>query len=158
MADVPGPEKMHAWIGVVMTFNVVMRALESDMSERHGLPINWFDVLNRLDQGGGRLRLFELEHGSVFTRSGMTRLCDRIEAEGLIRRERSGEDRRGVYIAITDAGRDKLALVWPDHRRAIQDHFARFIDLDDAANLAVATSKVLAGADADIVVSDHTGR
>lgn len=153
----PEPEKVKAWIGIMTTFDAVMRALESDMSEHHDLPITWFDVLNRLDQGGGRLRLFELEQGSVFTRSGMTRLCDRIEAAGLIRRERSDEDRRGVYLAITETGRGKLAEVWPDHRRAIQEHFAQHIDLDDARAVLVATSKVLTGEHRTAVLSRHAG-
>lgn len=141
----PTPHKMSAWIGLLVAATVATRRLEEDLERQHGLSLHWFDVLNRLEQAGGRLRLYELEEQAVFTRSGMTRLCDRMEAAGLIRRERSMMDRRGVEIAITAKGTRTLARVWPDHRASIEAHFARFISDADAQTITTATAKVLAG-------------
>ena len=66
-----------------------------------------------------------LEDASVFTTSGMTRLVDRIEEAGMVRRTRSPEDRRGVNVEITASSRERLDTVWPDHVESIERHFGR---------------------------------
>jgi DNA-binding MarR family transcriptional regulator len=137
---------MEAWVSILVAVSTVMRTLEAEMAEQHDMAITWFDVLNRLDQAPDhRMRMHELEDMSVFTRSGMTRLADRLEAAGLVRRERDTGDRRGVYLAITDAGAAKLAEVWPDHLRGIEDHFARHISTSDATMLRSIAAKVTGG-------------
>lgn len=144
MPDEPDERILAAWRGLLFAHAKVIRQLEADMLEQHDLPITWFDVLSRLNQSpAGRLRMHELEEVSVFTRSGMTRLADRLEAAGLVRRERSSEDRRGVYVAITDAGRTMIADVWPDHAASIQRYFGQYLDADDAESLRTATDKIL---------------
>ena len=140
------PETLAAWRGLLFTHAAVVRALEMDMLEQHDLPIAWFDILGRLNRSGdGRLRMHELEMASLYTRSGLTRLADRLEEAGLVRRERSAEDRRGVYLAITEAGIAKIDEVWDDHQRGIQKYFGRHLDASDAAAIRRATEKVLGG-------------
>jgi DNA-binding MarR family transcriptional regulator len=135
---------LEAWRGLLFAHARVIRGLEADMLEQHDLPITWFDVLGRLSQSpDGRLRMHELEEASLFTRSGVTRLADRLEAVGLVRRERSPEDRRGVYLVLTAAGREKIAEVWPDHTASIQKHFGQYLDAGDAESLRAATAKIL---------------
>lgn len=140
------PETLAAWRGLLFTQAMVAAALEDDMLEQHGLPITWFDILGRLKRSDQqRLRMHELEEMSVFTRSGLTRLADRLEEAGLVRRERSAQDRRGVYLAITDAGLARINEVWDDHESSIQEHFGRYLDSDDARAIRKATEKVLEG-------------
>jgi DNA-binding MarR family transcriptional regulator len=135
---------LDAWRGLLFSYARVIRRLEADMLEQHDLPITWFDVLSRLSQSpDGRLRMHELEGVSLFTRSGVTRLADRLEAVGLVRRERTPEDRRGVYLVITAAGKAKIAEVWPDHTASISDHFGRYLDAGDAESLRAVTAKIL---------------
>jgi len=118
------------------------------MLEQHNLPITWFDILGRLRQAPNhRLRMHELEEASVFTRSGLTRLCDRLEAARLIRRERSTEDRRGVHVVLTQVGEEKIHEVWPDHVASVEKHFGQFLDTNDLAAIEVATQKVLSSVD-----------
>lgn len=137
---------LDAWSGLLFAHVRVMRSLEADMVEQHGLTLSWFDILGRLKQAPGqRLRMHELEELSVFTRSGMTRLMDRIEAAGFVRRERSTRDRRGVYVAITPAGIEKIDAVWPDHVASIERHFGRYIDSDEAKALKQTSRKIQAG-------------
>ncbi len=133
----PTEEKMaDAWRALLITQARVVRGLEADMVEEHGLTLTWFDVMGRLKQAPDqRLRMNELEEVSLFTRSGMTRLVDRIEAAGFVRRERTPEDRRGIYVAITPAGIDKIDAIWPDHVASIERHFGRYIDVGDAKTL-----------------------
>ena len=116
------------------------------MLEQHGLPLTWFDIMSRIRQAPERrLRMRQLEDASVFTRSGMTRLVDRVEAAGYVRRERSPEDRRGVFVAITPAGSDKIDEVWPDHVASIEGHFGRHIDAADAKAVRDASNKIRNG-------------
>ena len=144
MPDELEEQILVAWRGLLFAHAKVIRRLEADMLKQHDLSITWFDVLSRLNQSpDGRLRMHELEEVSVFTRSGITRLADRLEAAGLVRRERSPEDRRGVYLAITDAGRAKIDEVWPDHVASIQRHFGQYLDATDAESLQTAAGKIL---------------
>lgn len=140
---------VDAWRGILFAYSKVFRALEVDLLEHHDLPAAWFDVMARVRQAPGqRLRFRQLGDVSLLTRSGMTRLVDRIEAAGYVRREPSPEDRRGVYVVITQAGIDKLDDVWPDHVASIQEHFGKYLDQDDAIALRAAAEKVLAGDEA----------
>ena len=138
------PGMLDAWRGLLFAHAKVVRALEADMIEQHNLPITWFDLLSRIKQAPGqRLRMHELEEASIFTRSGITGLADRLEQAGFVRRERSAEDRRGVYLAITEAGIDKIDEVWPDHELSIQNHFGQHLDPKGAKALQGVSEKIL---------------
>ena len=138
-------EMVDTWRGILFAYAKVFRALETDLVQQHDLPANWFDVMGRLNQApGGRLRIHQLEDALLLTRSGLTRLVDRIEEAGFVRRERSAEDRRGVYVAITQEGIDKLDEIWPDHVNSIQKHFGQYLNRSDAKALQTATTKLLA--------------
>jgi len=135
---------LDAWRGFLFAHARVVRALEADMLEQHDLPLTWFDLLSRIKQAPGqRLRMHQLEEASLFTRSGITGLADRLEQAGFVRRERSAEDRRGVYLAITQAGMDKIDEVWPHHELSIQKHFGQYLDPKGAKALQAATEKIL---------------
>jgi len=138
------PRMLDAWRGFLFANAKVVRALDTDMVEQHGLSMTWFDLLSRIKQAPGqRLRMHQLEEASLFTRSGITGLADRLENAGFVRRERSVEDRRGVYLAITQAGIDKIDEVWPDHQLSIQNHFAQHLDPEDVKALQATTQKIL---------------
>jgi len=142
-------EALDAWRSMLFASSQVVQALGADLEEQHGLPITWFDVLGRLRQApDGQLRMHELEKQSVFTRSGITRLADRIENAGFIERVRSSSDRRGVYLRITDAGIKKLDDVWPDHQQSIWRHFASRLNPSDLNALQRAAQKISAAQEA----------
>ncbi len=144
MTETLEPDMLDAWRGFLFAHAKVVRALEADMIEQHDLPLTWFDLLSRIKQAPGqRLRMHQLEEASLFTRSGITGLADRIEKAGFVRRERSAEDRRGVYLAITQAGTDKIDEVWPDHELSIQSHFGQHLDPKGAKALQAVTEKIL---------------
>jgi len=144
MTDNLEPSMLDAWRGFLFANAKVVRALDTDMIEQHDLSMTWFDLLSRIKQAPGqRLRMHQLEEASLFTRSGITGLADRLENAGFVRRERSVEDRRGVYLAITQAGIDKIDEVWPDHQLSIQNHFAQHLDPEDVKALQATTQKIL---------------
>ncbi len=113
-----------AWRGVLFASAKVLRIAERDLVEREGFPISWLDVLAQLyDAQGNGLRMQELEERSLFTRSGLTRLVDRIEAAGLVRREPVPGDRRGVRVVLTPEGRRRHDAAFVEHLRVIEREF-----------------------------------
>jgi DNA-binding MarR family transcriptional regulator len=115
-----------SWRGVLFTSARVLRIADSDMVEHDGFPLTWFDVLSRLaDVGPTGLRMQELEELALFTRGGLTRLVDRIEAAGLVRREPVPGDRRGVRVVLTPDGRQRYVAAIARHRELIEREFGR---------------------------------
>ena len=105
-------------------------------------PLAWYDVLWPLYRAPERkLRMRELNDEVVLSRTGMTRLVDRIEAAGLLRREPVPDDRRGAYAAITSAGEEALRAMWPVYARGIREHFLAPVG-DDAASVRAALERV----------------
>jgi DNA-binding MarR family transcriptional regulator len=118
-------------------------ALETDLLTYADLPLTWLDVMNRLNEHPDRrMRVHELAERSLFTRSGLTRLVDRIENAGYVEREHSREDCRGVYVTLTDSGAAKLESLWPEFTASIQHHFGQHLDRDDIRAIIAATDKI----------------
>ena len=120
----PATAWADAWRGVLFAGAKVLRVAERDLVEREGFPITWLDVLAQLyDAPDNGLRMQELEERSLFTRSGLTRLVDRIEAAGLVRREPVPGDRRGVRVVLTPEGRRRHDRAFVEHMRVIEREF-----------------------------------
>lgn len=129
----------NAWRGVLFASARVLRAAEADLIAKAGFPLTWLDVLAQLyDAPDNRLRMQELEERSLFTRSGLTRLIDRIEAGGLVRREPVPGDRRGVAVVLTAEGRKR-------HDAAFVEHF-KLIEREFGSRLTRAQQRVVADA------------
>jgi DNA-binding MarR family transcriptional regulator len=126
-----------AWRGVLFASSRTLQVAEPDLIANAGFPLTWLDVLAQLyDAGDEGLRMQELEQRSLFTRSGLTRLVDRIEAAGLVRREAVAGDRRGVRVVLTAEGRLRHDAAFADHNKVIEREFGR--RLTDAQLRAVA--------------------
>jgi DNA-binding MarR family transcriptional regulator len=119
-----------AWRGVLFAASRTLRVAEPHLVASAGFPLTWLDVLSRLsDAGTDGLRMQELEETSLFTRSGLTRLVDRIEAAGLVRREPVPGDRRGVRVVLTEEGRRRHDAAGPQpHRSRASLGFKRILD------------------------------
>src|SRR5919197_6042956 len=102
-------EELAAWRGLLRAHDQLTRALDADLSEAHGLPLASYEVLLFLARApDGRMRMAELADSVLLSRSGVTRLVDRLEGEGLVKRTRCPEDARGLYAGITEAGRRRF--------------------------------------------------
>lgn len=113
-----------AWRGVLFASATVLRVAERQLMEREGFPLTWLDVLAQLyDAPGSGLRMQELEQRALFTRSGLTRLVDRIETAGLVRREPVPGDRRGVRVVLTPEGRRRHDEAFVEHLRLVEREF-----------------------------------
>ncbi|MFI5225364.1 MAG: MarR family winged helix-turn-helix transcriptional regulator [Candidatus Limnocylindrales bacterium] len=115
-----------AWRGVLFATSRTLQIAEPDLIAAAGFPLTWLDVLAQLhDAGDAGLRMLELEQRSLFTRSGLTRLVDRIEAAGLVRRGDVPGDRRGVQVTLTDEGRRRHDAAFADHLKVVEREFGR---------------------------------
>lgn len=103
----------------------IVRQVEVALAEAELPPLTWYDVLWPLYRAPERrLRMGTLAAETTLSRTGLTRLVDRIEAAGLLRREPAPEDRRGSYVALTRAGDQMLRRMWPVYERVLETAFA----------------------------------
>ncbi|SEG76617.1 DNA-binding transcriptional regulator, MarR family [Nonomuraea solani] len=91
-----------------------------------------FETLIRLARSPHQsLRMSDLAAQTGLSTSGMTRVVDRLEREGLVKREACASDRRASYAALTDTGRERLSCVLPQHLRDIEDSFTGLLDEEE---------------------------
>jgi DNA-binding MarR family transcriptional regulator len=136
--------RLAAWQAFLQAHAAVIRNLEREMEATQGLPLTWYDVLLHLKNApDGRLRMQALADSVVLTRSGLTRLIDRMEKAGYVRRQVCPEDRRGFFAVITLAGLNAQKHAAAVHLRGIRDHFTCHLTDSDLDALNAALSKVV---------------
>jgi DNA-binding MarR family transcriptional regulator len=145
--DVPAPElderHLAAWRAVLNAHAAAVGAIERELEADGFIPPTWYDVLVALAESPEqRLRLHELADSVVLSRSGMTRLVDRLERAGLLRRETCATDRRGAFAVITDEGNAMLRRTWPAYARGIANYFAQYLSAEEADEIAAVLGRV----------------
>lgn len=124
----PDPVRMRAWRAFLEAHARVTTILSQELEEERDLPLSWYDVLVQLEERPGhRLRMTELAGAVLLSKSGLTRLVDKMCGNGLVAREPDPSDRRGTYVILTPAGYQRLQDAAPVHMRGIVEHFARYI-------------------------------
>jgi len=135
--------ELDAWRGFLRAHARVTRVLDAELTAECDLPLGSYEVLLHLDDAPDRrLRMTELAERVVLSRSGLTRLVDRLEAEGLIRREACAGDARGTNAAITEEGRTRLRQARPVHLRGVREHYTDLLSADEVAVLAEALGRL----------------
>jgi DNA-binding MarR family transcriptional regulator len=135
---------MAAWAGFLRAHSALTTKLERDLVAERGLPLAWFEVLLHIERAGYPLRMQELGGAVLLSKSGLTRLVDRMAGAGLVERVSCSTDRRGVQVAVTAAGKDALAAARPVHLRGVAEYFSNRLDHDDLQALSVILGKLLA--------------
>jgi len=123
-------EELGAWRGMLRAHAALTRQLDAELTREHDLPLSSYEVLLFLaDAGDGRMRMSELADSVLLSRSGLTRLVDRLERDGLLKRERCESDARGLFAEITPKGRRVFDAARKTHlegvRRLFLGHFSR---------------------------------
>ena len=137
-------QHLAAWRTFLTAHARLIDLIERDVARAGRLPLGSYDVLLALVEAPDhRLRMRELARAAILSRSGLTRLVDRLEAQHLLRRERSTDDRRGAYAVLTDEGYQAVRATWPAYARAIIEHFARHLSGDEAIQLTAILQQVL---------------
>jgi DNA-binding MarR family transcriptional regulator len=139
------PARLQAWRGFLEAHKRVTEVLERELREEEGLPLAWYDVLVQLQEAPDRrLRMQELASAVLLSKSGLTRLVDRMERAGLVRRSACPDDRRGILCELTSEGYATLRRTAGTHLRGVLTHFGRHLDPDEAAVLARVFDRVCA--------------
>jgi DNA-binding MarR family transcriptional regulator len=137
--------RLAAWQTFLRAHAHVVRALERELSDDQGLALTDYDVLVQLSAAEHRrLRMSELADRLLLSRSGVTRLIDRLVAEGLVERVTCDTDRRGQWAALTDAGYERLRRASPTHLRGVAAHFLDRLSAEDLAALERMLGSVVA--------------
>ena len=143
----PDEMRLASWRAFLVAHAATVGAIERELAAEGVVPLTWYDVLVALwEAPDHRLRLHELAREVVLSRSGLTRLVDRLEAAGLLRREACPDDRRGAYAVLTHEGRGGQLRAWPVYARGIATHFADHLSEEEAATLADALGRIGAAA------------
>ena len=101
--------RLAAWRSFLRTHNHLLRQLEQQLQSHGKIAIGSYDVLVQLAEApDNRLRMSELAEAVLLSRSGLTRLVDRLQKDGLVQRQPDVEDARGMYTVLTAKGRDTL--------------------------------------------------
>jgi DNA-binding MarR family transcriptional regulator len=100
------------------------KRLDAALEQAHRLPLSSYEVLHHLEESsGGRKRMCDLAEQAQLSRSGLTRLVDRLEREELLERCSCEQDARGSFACLTDDGRERLEEARVTHLAVVREHF-----------------------------------
>lgn len=138
----PTRKQLAAWRTFFETSLALLDICDAEIEAECGFNIRWYDVLAHLEGIEGGMQMNELAGSILSSKSGLTRVVDRMDEAGLVRRERPPEDRRVVKVLITDAGYEQLHLAREVHHRSIQEHFVEHLSDAELEALASALERV----------------
>lgn len=141
------PIELGAWRGFLRVHAALLKELDAELQSEHGLPLSSYEVLLTLASAeGGELRMSEIADSVLLSRSGLTRLCDRLEGEGLIERRECSTDRRGFNARLTAEGRSRFRAAQKTHLAGVRRTFLNRLSEDDMLRLAAVWEAVQPGA------------
>jgi len=142
-----GPSELAAWRGMLRVHASLLRSLDADLSLAHGISLRSYEVLLHLEGAPRRrLRMSELSGSVLLSASGVSRLVDRLQRDGLVRRQRCAEDGRGYWAVLTPAGHERLTAARPTHLAGVRRLFLSHFGDADLDRLAAYWDRVLPGA------------
>ncbi len=142
------PHVIAAWQAMARTVGSLMKSLDEELQRTHGLTLSYFDVLEELSNAPGeRVRMQQLADAVMLSRSGLTRLIDRMVTAGLVQREPFPADRRGYYALATEEGKRLYLRARPVKAQAILQRFGSHLDYSDLLGLSGALRKVMVAND-----------
>ncbi len=155
MADKPTPlavhaidaERHHAWTSLVQVYQAVLPRIVADLEADGDLSSGVYSVLAHLDRSStpGRMRFRELQERMRvrYSQPGLSRLVQRMEADGLVDRRRDTNDGRGILLVLTRNGRTQLRRSNVVFVHSLQEHFGAHVSLEEAAAISDALDPVL---------------
>jgi DNA-binding MarR family transcriptional regulator len=139
-----GPrEQMLAWTGLVRSAVYLLQAADEYLRGEFGMSFAEKSLLAQLAMGEGQLPMAELAERLVITRAGMTKMADRLEEAGLVRREPSASDRRVTLVSLTAEGRRLHERIKGKFIPWIEEHFANHLTVDELRSVRTALLKVV---------------
>lgn len=149
VSSVPAAQ-LGAWRAFLEAHARTTELLARELKDREGIALPWYDVLVQLHEAEDhRLRMQELADRVLLSKSGLTRLIDRMERHHLVRRSACPSDRRGTFAELTPQGLAMLRQAAPTHLRGVREHFAELLNDEEAATLAALLGRIADAAIAD---------
>ena len=125
-------EELGAWRGLLRLHSALVKALDAELLAEHDLPLTSYEVLITLREAPGRRRrMAELADSVLLSRSGMTRLVDRLERDGLLARDVCSSDGRGTFAVLTEKGQELLGRARATHLDGVRKRFLAHFDADE---------------------------
>jgi DNA-binding MarR family transcriptional regulator len=116
--------ELRAWRGLLRAHACLAKKLDAELDRAHRLPMSSYEVLHRLEEAPAeRMRMCDLADEAQLSRSGLTRLVDRLERDGLLERCSCQHDARGSYACLTTTGRQRLEEARVTHLAVVREHF-----------------------------------
>lgn len=129
-------EQIVAWRAFLDAHARTIDVLARELRDGEGLQLTWYDVLVQLSEApDGRLRMQDLSDAIVLSKSGLTRLIDRMERDGLVCRSACAADKRGMFAEITPIGLARLSAAAPTHLAGVAEHFVSLFNAEELAVL-----------------------
>ena len=139
--------ELAAWRGFLRVHAALFKQLDAELQDEHRLPLSSYEVLLTLATApGGEMRMSEIADSVLLSRSGLTRLVDRLERDGLIERRDCATDKRGANAAITEEGRRRFDAARRTHLDGVRSRFLDRLEEGDMRRLAELWERVLPGA------------
>lgn len=124
--------ELRAWRGLLTTYARLTKALDAQLEAEHGLPLTSYEVLMHLaDADDGRMRMHDLASSILLSRSGLTRLVDRLQRDGLLERCSCPSDARGSYACLTAKGREILDAARATHLAGVRELFLQHFSAEE---------------------------
>ncbi|WP_214412765.1 MarR family winged helix-turn-helix transcriptional regulator [Sphaerisporangium fuscum] len=138
------PQQLIVWRMLQRAQVRITRSLETELLSSHDLAPAAYDVLLQLSEAPGRrLRMNDLADRVLLSRSGLTRLIDRLQRDRLVQREACTSDARGLFAVLTKAGEDRLAEATPTYLRAVRGRFLDLLDEEELRQCSAILAKLL---------------
>jgi DNA-binding MarR family transcriptional regulator len=137
------PLELAAWRGMLSAHAAVVRRLDADLRERHGISLTAYEVLMLVgDAPRRRMRVSELSGATLLSVSGASRLVDRLVREGLVTKEPCEDDGRGAEVALTPMGRGRLRAARASHLAGVRSEFLGRYSDEELIDLARAWERI----------------
>jgi DNA-binding MarR family transcriptional regulator len=136
--------ELRAWRGMLRAHAALAKALDAQLEATHGLQLSSYEVLMYLaDAEDERMRMCDLASSILLSRSGLTRLVDRLQREGLLERVACDDDARGAFAKLTPQGREKLRAARATHLAGVRALFLDLFSAEELETLGDAWDRVL---------------
>ena len=142
----PSPERLRSWRLFFESALALQDVLDTELEHAVGIPQRWYDVLVHLEESPDGIRMNELAERILYSKSGFTRVVDRMEEAGLVRRVRPEHDRRSILVVLTDKGTETMEEARRHHRDGIERHFSRHLTDHEIKALTRTLEKISAHA------------
>jgi DNA-binding MarR family transcriptional regulator len=132
----PGDPRLEPWRAFLTAHARITRRLDDELRAEHDLSLAEYDALLTIaDAPGRRIRMRQLADRVILSKSGVTRLIDRLVLDGLVERDACLTDARGAEAVLTPAGLDRLRRASRTHLRGIAEHFLSAVPNTDLSTI-----------------------